>query len=78
MLLKPRKRNHGAPHLSLAGTAGSVRHGTCRFVVVLSSGVVKVTLSGGTDGTTYKVTATLTTVSGLKKEAEIKIKVKET
>lgn len=44
---------------------------------VLSSGVVKVWLSGGTDGTSYKVTAAATTASGRTKEGEITIKVKE-
>lgn len=43
---------------------------------VLSSGVVKVWVSGGTAGT-YKITAALTTTGGRVKEAEIKIKVKE-
>ena len=43
----------------------------------LSGGVVKVWASGGTDGVTYKVTATLTTTGQRIKQAEIKIKVKE-
>ena len=50
-------------------------------ITLLSStcvaGVAKVWLSGGTDGTTYKITATLTTTGGRIKEAEIAIKVKE-
>lgn len=39
--------------------------------------VVKVYLSGGVDGTSYKVTALLTTAGGRVKEGEILIKVKE-
>ena len=44
----------------------------------LTAGVVKVWLSGGTDGTTYKVTAQIVTAGGRTKEDEIKIKVRET
>ncbi len=44
---------------------------------MLSSGVVKVWLSGGTDGSKYQVTTTLTTAGGRVKQAEIVIKVKE-
>ena len=44
---------------------------------VLTDGVVKVWTSGGTDGTTYKITATVTTEGNRVKQAEIKIKVKE-
>ena len=43
----------------------------------LTAGVVQVWLSGGTDGTTYKITATITTAAGRVKEDEIKIKIKE-
>ena len=43
----------------------------------LQTGVVKVWLSGGTTGTSYKVTATLTTTGGRVKQAEILVKVKE-
>lgn len=38
---------------------------------------VKLFLSGGLDGTTYKVTVLLTTVTGRKKEADIRIRVRE-
>jgi hypothetical protein len=38
---------------------------------------VKVWLSGGTDGVTYKVTVTVVTVSGRTKQKEFKVKVKE-
>lgn len=44
---------------------------------VLSDGVVKVWTSGGVDGATYKITATVTTDGGRIKQAEIKVKVKE-
>ena len=45
----------------------------------LSTGVVKVWLSGGVSGVKYKVTATITTATATPrvKEAEIMIKVKE-
>ena len=43
----------------------------------LAAGVVKVWLSGGLTGTSYKITATITTAGGGTKEDEIKIKVKE-
>ena len=39
--------------------------------------VVKQWISGGTDGTTYKVQLTATTTGGRVKEIEFKIKVKE-
>lgn len=46
----------------------------------VSGGVVKVWISGGTDGQSYKVTSTLTTTGSPArvKQAEILIKVKET
>ena len=43
----------------------------------LSNGIVKVWTAGGTDGTTYKITATITTAGSRVKQAEIKVKVKE-
>ena len=45
--------------------------------LLFSGTVVKVYLSGGTDGVTYKITVTLTTDGGRIKQAEIKVKVKE-
>ena len=45
---------------------------------VLNSGVVKVWLSGGTTGTTYKVTVALTTTGGRTKEVEFRVSVKDT
>jgi len=44
---------------------------------VMTGGAVQIWLSGGTDGMTYKVTVTLTTVQGRVKQSEFKIKVKE-
>lgn len=43
----------------------------------LTNGVVKVWLSGGTSGVSYKVTATLTTTAGRVKQSEIVVKVRE-
>lgn len=43
----------------------------------LTDGRVKVWLSGGKDGSGYKVTATVTTTGGRVKQAEIYVKVKE-
>ncbi len=51
--------------------------GLTLLAFTLSNGVVKVWTSGGTDGTTYKITATITTAGARVKQAEIKIKVKE-
>jgi len=44
----------------------------------LTAGIVKVWLSGGTHGTSYKVTASITTAGGRVKEDEVVIKVRET
>jgi hypothetical protein len=46
-------------------------------LATLDDGVVKVWTSGGTDGTTYKITATVVTDGGRTKQAEIRVKVKE-
>ena len=43
----------------------------------LTNGVAKARLSGGTTGTTYKMTITLTTTGGLVKEDEVLIEVLE-
>jgi hypothetical protein len=47
------------------------------LATILRDGVVKVWTSGGADGTTYKISATVTTDGGRVKQAEIKVKVKE-
>jgi hypothetical protein len=50
-------------------------------VTIMSSalvdGVVKVFVSGGTDGNSYKVSATITTQGGRVKQGDILVKVKE-
>lgn len=43
----------------------------------LTGGVVKLFISGGTDGNTYKVSATITTQGGRVKQGDILVKVKE-
>jgi len=43
----------------------------------LVDGIVKVWLSGGEDGATYKITTTVTTTDGRTKQAEFRVKVKE-
>ncbi len=45
--------------------------------VFVLNGVVKVFLSGGTNGSSYKVTCTVITTGGRTKQAEITVKVKE-
>ena len=45
--------------------------------VIVDGEFVKVWLSGGTDGETYKVTVLAVTVNGRSKEKEFRIKVKE-
>lgn len=44
---------------------------------VMTGGAVQIWLSGGTNGVTYKITVTLTTVQGRVKQSEFKIKVKD-
>ena len=39
--------------------------------------VVKIVLSGGTDGTKYKVTVRMTTTTGMVKEADFTVTIKE-
>lgn len=53
-----------------------VETGITKVSDTLAAGVVKVWLSGGTHGTNYKVTATLTTTGGRVKEHEILIRVR--
>jgi hypothetical protein len=61
-----------------ASATVAVESGITLNLYTLASGVVKVWLSGGADGSTYKITTTLTTTGGRTKQAEIRIKVKET
>lgn len=44
----------------------------------MTSGIVKVRVSGGTDGQSYKITARLGTAGGREREAEIVVNVAET
>lgn len=60
----------GLSHTATADTGITLSTST------LTAGVVKVWLSGGTHGTNYKVTATLTTTGGRVKEHEILIRVR--
>jgi len=60
-----------------ASQVTTVETGITLAASMLSGGVVKVWLSGGLNGTSYKVTTTLSTTGGRVKQAEIVIKVKE-
>lgn len=60
-----------------ASQVTSVEPGITLLTSMLLNGVVKVWLSGGLTGASYKVTTTLTTTGGRVKQAEIVIKVKE-
>jgi hypothetical protein len=51
--------------------------GVTIFSSNLIDGVVKVFIAGGTDGNTYKVSATITTQGGRVKQGDILVKVKE-
>jgi len=66
---------------ALADTAVShvvaVETGLTLMASNLSAGVVKVFVSGGVDGTQYKVSATITTAGGRVKQGDIMIRVKE-
>ena len=66
---------------ALSDTAASfvvtVETGITLVSSAMADGVVKVWLSGGTNGTKYKVTATITTTAGRVKEDEILIDVVE-
>lgn len=59
-------------HTAVATTGLTVESST------LARGVVKVFVSGGVDGETHKVSATITTQGGRVKQADIQLKVKET
>lgn len=45
--------------------------------IVLAPDVLKIWLSGGTDGLTYKITALITTDDGRVKEDEFRIRIKD-
>lgn len=60
-----------------ASHTSTVDAGITKQSSVMADGVVKVWLSGGTSGETYKVTVTVTTTAGRVKQAEIAVKVKE-
>lgn len=64
----------GAAHTAVATAETGITVESYAIV----AGVVKVWLSGGTDGETYKVTVTLTTAGTRVKQAEFNVKVKET
>lgn len=55
----------------------SVETGLTLMASNLTSGIVKVFVSGGVDGNQYKVSATITTAGGRVKQGDIIIKVRE-
>ena len=55
----------------------SVETGLTLMASNLTSGIVKVFVSGGVDGNQYKVSATITTAGGRVKQGDIVIRVKE-
>lgn len=61
-----------------ASATVEVDSGITLDLYTLNAGVVKVWLSGGTAGQAYKVTTTLTTAGGRVKQAEIRVRVKDT
>lgn len=60
-----------------ASHRSEVETGLTLSTSMLTGGVVKLFLAGGTAGKTYKVTVLLTTEAGRVREAEIAIKVRE-
>ena len=70
-------RVHGLTAVMSGEMVEFTRSGVRGLAFNLEDGVVKVWTTGGTDGTTYKITATVTTQGSRVKQAEIKIKVKE-
>lgn len=59
-------------------SSSSLLSDTTSSGISVTNGKIKVWLSGGVSGTSYKITLTMTTTGGRTKEAEIKIKVKDT
>ncbi len=60
-----------------SGFTVNIDSGLTLLAQTLTDGIVKVWVAGGVDGTTYKITATVTTEGNRVKQAEIKVKVKE-
>lgn len=67
----------GASHAATAETGITLASSQLLTANGVTNSRIKVWLSGGADGTTYKVTVTLTTTGGRVKQAEISVKVKE-
>lgn len=61
-----------------SGVVVTAESGITILGYTLAAGIVKVLLSGGTDGMKYKVTLTLTTAAGRTKQAEFYVRVKDT
>ena len=59
------------------GLTVQIDSGLVLLGAVLNAGVAKIWTSGGVNGVTYKISATLTTVGHRVKSAEVKVKVKE-
>jgi len=55
----------------------SVESGLTLQASTLVGGKVRFWVTGGVSGTTYKVTVRITTTTGLVREADVKVKVKE-
>lgn len=65
-------------HNDIASThTAAAETGVTILASTLTEGVVKVFVSGGTDGSSYKVSATITTLGGRVKQGDILVKVKE-
>lgn len=60
-----------------ASVTGSAQTGLTLSATTLASGVARISVSGGTTGTKYKVTVRLTTTAGQIKEVDVYVKVKE-
>lgn len=63
---------------TIASIAISAEPGVTLGASSFLGGRVKVLVSGGTDGTGYKITCRATTTGGLVEEADIQVAVKET
>lgn len=67
----------GTSHTAVAETGLTLASSQLLTANGVTNSRVKVWVSGGTDGTTYKVTVTLTTTGGRVKQVEISVRVKE-